>query len=131
MVNDYLFLKILNTLLEILNSTVKHDGSVLIDVSITIYTDVNSDIIESENEKIYNHNLYEEKMIERLVVNTISKSKATNDLYIRQKQIILKGIHQFNNVNETDIQSLRKTLYEHIVKPSQQIQLIFKGSIKF
>uniref|UniRef100_A0A2S2PDV7 Uncharacterized protein n=1 Tax=Schizaphis graminum TaxID=13262 RepID=A0A2S2PDV7_SCHGA len=66
---------------------------------------------------IHNHNPYETKIIDRQIINTSCKRKATEDiLIVRPKKIIFKEIQQNNcsaEFNETDIKCLRENLYEH------------------
>lgn len=89
--------------------------------NVKLYTNQNDEIIksnENENDHImidHNHNPYETKIIDRQIINTSCKRKATKDIFIRPKKIIFKEIQQNNcsEFNETDIKCLRKNLYEH------------------
>lgn len=85
--------------------------------SVKLYTNENDEILKNVHDSNinHNHNPYETKIIDRQIINTSCKRKATEDIFVRPKKIIFKEIQQNNcsEFNETDIKCLRKNLYEH------------------
>ncbi|KAF0758515.1 FLYWCH-type domain-containing protein [Aphis craccivora] len=56
--------------------------------SIKLYTNENDKILKNENDSniYHNHNPYETKIIDRQIINTSCKRKATEEIFVRPKK---------------------------------------------